>query len=768
MMFGASTHNTMDKIKSFLKNKYIIVFYIWAAFLLILQVYNTFGFSKVKSLPSVFVILASFLLFFIIVFVFISELLTVKKKEGISLSLPVFSLAAAIWILLIVLINYDIITKLDVEKWKFIAETIFSTVKLFFITLFFFISAYAFGRKILGFFKFTNSNFNQAENIFISLGLGVGIISYLIFFVSLGHAAYSWVIWTLLLLGCFWGAKEIKSFFLFLLRKKIIITIKKKNIEGMAMLFLAVLFFITLIYSLANILNAGWDTFHQYLTFPDVYQKNHGLVYFPYHPHWGFPQAGEMVILTGLLLGGLPEPFVISYFFGILGILTLYLIFNEFGKKRAIWAISILAGVPFFLIFQSGYLKLEMILFFYIALIFLVFRKITNSPDSIKLWVIFSIFCGLAISIKYTSFIFLAALAVPMIIFYKKFLLDWKKIILSAFIILAIFSPWIIKNIIYYQSPLYPLFSGRDFFYDNFNADCGKYFMNICNEDEFIFSDDYALKTDNQIESNFLLTANSFLWGNNFDILSVGPFFILFFPLIIILYFKTKDIYIKTLIIFSLAFFLLGIIFFTGQIWYFLPFLVSCLIIISFIVENNPFSISINFIKYLILLWLFLVTSFLILLYGQQKVNYFARGQYSLEKSFNAVRQGKANSKKYYWYQMEKYINKKILNGSSNHLIYGFMDPQGFFIRDSNKNFIPDFFGSMFNCLSQKGDIYAELKKMGVEYFIFDAKIYPACNLRENKQKFQICRTRDEFKKFIKENGNLVYKKGDFRIYSLR
>ena len=764
----------MIKFLSSLLNNFLthkkLIFYVWTICLFFIQVFFILGMSTMKhpaSFVLTFCIFFALLEFLILLILFIFKKITFGENDKKEFMVPSFLLTASAFLFLVIYINNDIIINFEFKNLKYIPLTAFNLGKELLIITLFFSSAYCIGKKLLSFLL--DDCFNNIENVLISIGLGIGFLGYYVFLISIFNFAYWYFIYPLIITSLAFGYKDITKIFSHFIKGKSKVTLKIKRFpEYAATVIITMLIMLTLICSFANLLSSGWDTFHQYLTFPEIYKENHGLTFFPFHPHWGFPQFGEMTFLAGMLLGGLATPFLINYFMIILGVSGLVSVFNKFGGKFNIWVISILIGMPLLIIFQSGYLKIESVLFFYLVLIFLVLQKIIFNPKSTKIWIIFSIFCGLLASIKYTSIFSIIGLALPLVVFRKKIGIEWKKLILMAAIVFVIFSPWMIKNYIYYQSPLYPLFSGNDRIKELTGADCNHSFKNSCKEDSFIFRNNQKLKTGNQILSNILLNTKSIFLGGYFDIANMGPFFAIFLPLIFWLLIKEKDIYIKILATFSFIFLILGTVLFNGQAWYFLPVIIPCSIIISYLFEKKLITERYPLIKLLIFLWISLDLLFFMSIYNPKSEIAYIRGQKSLSAA--------VENKKYFntenmhgWYRMWRYINKKIISqNEQNGIVYGFMDTQGYFIKDSYKNFIPDFFGYAFSCLSKNGDAYVNMKKLGVGYFIFDSETDKLCKKDKNKEKFLICQTQKEFDNFIKEHAELVRKEGSIRLYKLK
>ena len=363
-----------------------LLFCIWIAIFFILHNINAWGLLKKENAISFFYVLSLFGIFFGIVWSYFIIPFFMYRKDAVKLSVSVILPVVFFWLATLFFVNVDIITNFHADNITSIYFSSVDVTQSLLITVIFFISAYAFGKRILFFWK--PSIFNKVEDALISLAIGIGFWSNLFFFLGILKLGYTWIAYSLMLVVIMIGRRDIKELFLSAFRKKIEISLKRTQLlETAAGMLLFGLFLVIIIYSLANLASAGWDTFHQYLTFPDVYQKNHGLVYFPFHPHWGFPQLCEMVFFCGMLLGGIKVPFLMNYFFIILGLAGFTQIAKRANEKLNIWPVAILASIPLILVFQSGYLKVESLLFFYLVMIFMVIRKILNNQNVKNLWI---------------------------------------------------------------------------------------------------------------------------------------------------------------------------------------------------------------------------------------------------------------------------------------------------------------------------------------------------------------------------------------------
>ena len=177
-----------------------------------------------------------------------------------------------------------------------------------------------------------------------------------------------------------------------------------------------------------------------------------------------------------------------------------------------------------------------------------------------------------------------------------------------------------------------------------------------------------------------------------------------------------------------------------------------------------------TYLKILILFWLaFLVLSYFFsqCIFLPEK-NYYTRGELSYDQALSKIAStlGADHSHSYQKYKIWDYLNKNILINTDNKMIYGFMLPEGYFIQASNKNFIPDFYGYLFNCIIQTGEPKKYLEKMNVGYFIYHKSSYPAC--QEKPDQYLICRTVNKFNDFAKDNLVVIKEERDYILYGMK
>lgn len=185
-------------------------------------------------------------------------------------------------------------------------------------------------------------------------------------------------------------------------------------------------------------------------------------------PHFWFPNITENTYLWALALNAERTAQIIHYTWGILSVLILFLWATrtwsgEIGSKT----ILLLATIPSLLILASwAYADMALCYYTTAALFLLSQYKTVHSTHSFKL---LGIVCGLAMGVKYTSFVL--PLTCGLLLLIEKPL---SKAIHTAaqFSVISILValPWYFRNAIFMRNPFYPFaFGGR--YWDSFLAD---------------------------------------------------------------------------------------------------------------------------------------------------------------------------------------------------------------------------------------------------------------------------------------------------------
>jgi hypothetical protein len=363
-------------------------------------------------------------------------------------------------------------------------------VSLFFLAVF---SAYSLGNFISQ--KLVpNPFYNKLQSLIVSLALGftgLSLISLLLGTLKLLHEEILWGI--LIALSTFGLIKILKQ------RKsapfnKIMLSLDEKAI---LMLFWAII--------LVNMLSAlspviFYDALVYHLNIPMEYLKAHRIFHMPYNMHSNLPQGMGMIYIYTLLLKSGVAAKLLNFFFGLLIALTIYSMARLWLNRRA----ALIAMLLFYSIPQifllSSLVNVDLSAAFYMLLGFYFLIGFSHKLKK-KLLLLSGIFCGTAMSFRYQSAL-IAGMLFLLIFFIKKkdnrsakqgkkSSCSRKKIrelLSGAFIfclaLIIIFSPWMIKNIIYTGNPLFPLFysifGGRGwsqeqatYFYNNISGRIG-------------------------------------------------------------------------------------------------------------------------------------------------------------------------------------------------------------------------------------------------------------------------------------------------------
>jgi hypothetical protein len=221
------------------------------------------------------------------------------------------------------------------------------------------------------------------------------------------------------------------------------------------------------------------DSLTHHLAVPKLYLNHGGIYEIPSVIFSYYPMNLELLYLIPLYFGNDIVPKYIHFVFALL---TALLVF-EYLKKRTD-KIFALFGSLFFLsipvivkLSTTVYVDLGLIFFSTAAIIFLF--KWIESGFGLKNLLLSALFCGLALGTKYNALIVFFLLSVFIIFSYSRIAGRNKKNpapipkgvrtthlklflfgVLYLFIVLLIFSPWMIRNYIWTKNPVYPLYHG--------------------------------------------------------------------------------------------------------------------------------------------------------------------------------------------------------------------------------------------------------------------------------------------------------------------
>jgi 4-amino-4-deoxy-L-arabinose transferase-like glycosyltransferase len=175
-----------------------------------------------------------------------------------------------------------------------------------------------------------------------------------------------------------------------------------------------------------------------------------------------FPQMMEMIWTQGLLLVGDTLSNLLAWIIAALGVSAVYLYAKRFlGEGTARWSAAFLSVMPAYLLLSSGgYVDVGLTVYTFLSFFALC---LWMEQKSIGLLIVSGFFAGCALGTKYTGGIPFAIGG--FLILYQLRRHPWIKILNQEAVYggmaIAIFSPWLLKNLHYFGNPVFPFFFSR-------------------------------------------------------------------------------------------------------------------------------------------------------------------------------------------------------------------------------------------------------------------------------------------------------------------
>ena len=328
---------------------------------------------------------------------------------------------------------------------------------LFLLSLFF----TALGRRVFRFFHISFSSFS--EELSYSFGIGTGLVIFVLIGLAAIGALYQAGILLVILVLAGVVYADIKS--LCLRGYEMLLALHKRTFVFPESFFIVLLCIATCItFFAAATPPFFFDALTYHLAVPQKYLHAHGFQYIPHHYYSNFPANIGMLFLVGLSFSGGMLAHLLSWLYAPMTVLAVYAFTKaRWGKSVAVTAAVVVLFVPGILI-ASILTSVDNGVMFYAFLSFWAFLSWCSTRQ--KSWFILTgIFCGLAIGSKYTA-IAVTFLALELLLFLHEYVFEKRpllsalwKLVLFGLIVLAITSPWFIKNGIYTGNPLYPFFN---------------------------------------------------------------------------------------------------------------------------------------------------------------------------------------------------------------------------------------------------------------------------------------------------------------------
>ncbi|MBI4926804.1 MAG: hypothetical protein HY835_03485, partial [Anaerolineae bacterium] len=207
-----------------------------------------------------------------------------------------------------------------------------------------------------------------------------------------------------------------------------------------------------------------YDALTYHLSLPAAYEQAGRLTFLPENPYWGHPQLVEMLYTWAGLLNRSSTAGVFSWMAGVTFLCGLA------GFTRRITPVTSpgtgkpeLAAVASVAFVLAGATARWMLGWSYSDLfsawmgLGVCFCWLIWRDERQPAWLLAAgVFCGFAVSTKFTAGIAAIALGLAILAFRKPAGAPWRTVLLSATLSLAVFAPWAIKNLIFTGNPIFP------------------------------------------------------------------------------------------------------------------------------------------------------------------------------------------------------------------------------------------------------------------------------------------------------------------------
>ncbi len=423
------------------------------------------------------------------------------------------------------------------------------------------LTGFALGYKV---FKFLNVSFvGFLEELVFSLGLGWGMLSYLVFVLGICGLLYRNLFYLIFLSLIVLLNTEIKYFSLSVINS--VRQLQKKSFSAWNLILMGTLG-IGLLMSLAAAFAPPtfYDSLVYHLACPGSYIQQHKIIYFPYNLLSNFPQNLEMLYTMALLLCDDIVANLIHFSFAIMLILGIYSFCRRYFQNKQMNFLSILVffSTPSIMLLAGGtYIDLGLTFFVFMS----VYALINWWQSNRYFWFIISaVFNGLALTTKYTGIISLFILTV--FVLWKLIMKDKNRnfanilrhFVIYLFLPCLILLPWLIKNFAYTGNPFFP-FLCRVFKGNNLNVELAENYINHVHQHGFSVRNVFDL-----FALPWKMTMQGIAFGGGFDIW--GPLFLFFLPFLFFL--KRNVKIIKYLKLYVFLYFCIWIL--TGKVLRFL------------------------------------------------------------------------------------------------------------------------------------------------------------------------------------------------------
>ena len=310
---------------------------------------------------------------------------------------------------------------------------------------------------------------SPGEELLLVTGLGLGVLSFLVLILGLVGLLYKWV---------FYGLSAVLFLVLFSDAAAVCRTAWtcRSAIRPPRPLVIYLAITLGLAFLVALTPPVDWDGLFYHLTGPRLYIAHHRLVLGIDIPHLNFPSLMEMLYLYGMLLKGDVAARLVHFWYALLLTGLVYLLARRHLYPQATWpSVALFASMPMIPVLASWAYNDIALAFYQLAAVYTLGNWFA---DRHRQWLMLSAtMCGLAMGLKYTSFV--CPLTLVVLIVWRQAIREraragivFGSLLLFSAAALLIASPWYVKNFFFTGNPFYPfayeVFGGR--FWDEFRA----------------------------------------------------------------------------------------------------------------------------------------------------------------------------------------------------------------------------------------------------------------------------------------------------------
>ncbi len=205
----------------------------------------------------------------------------------------------------------------------------------------------------------------------------------------------------------------------------------------------------------------GYDAHEYHLAVPEQYLQTGAWIQFPYNIYAAFPMNVEMLYLWPLSVESTAGCTVVNFLFAGLTCLAIYCLMNEWGFSKQSWLavlVFLSTGLVLRLVVQAN---IDIALACCAALLFYSYERYRKEKNRLD-WFLMTIVLGFGLGTKYIAILslfipFIALVILDIILNRRSDLI--KPMFFVIFCGGLLFLPWLIRNIILYHNPIYPLLS---------------------------------------------------------------------------------------------------------------------------------------------------------------------------------------------------------------------------------------------------------------------------------------------------------------------